>query len=131
MRSIKQTENPHNPGTMEHVIHEAEMCASLGSVKEIRTFGKVWITHGAAFVGFLCPRVTKSGRLRCGPIFVVETHRKMGLASKSISSVISDSPAPTWWTIEDSNIASQRLAASVGLTMRHKASPTCHYWSNA
>lgn len=131
MRSIKQTENPHSPGTMEYVIHEAEMCENLGSVREIRTFGKMWITHDGAFVGFLCPRVTKSGRLRCGPIFVVASHRKMGLALDAIKTVMNGSLLPTWWTIDDTNTASQRLAIAAGLTRRHRASRFCHYWSNA
>ena len=59
MRYIKQTENPYNTGTMEHVIHEAVMCKELGSKREILTFGKVWILHNGEFVGFVCPRISR------------------------------------------------------------------------
>lgn len=73
---------------------------------------------GKVAVGFAIPRRDSDGRYRTGPIYISPDQRKKGYAKQYVSLYFKDKPGRAY--IDPTNIASQRLFASVGFVKSGK-----------
>lgn len=86
----------------------------------IRHDPKEWITNGEGLiVGFLTPRLAKSGFWRFGPLFLHPDWRGKGIMAQAIRQHLGNVSRAMAW-IEDGNEASRALHTRLGFVEKHK-----------